>query len=216
MVEGDKISLLLFCAPPIYFKIMFEDDTQERSDDIAKQRLKRLKPGSVLLSKEALKDPNFDTTAVLLCLYNKDGAYGLVLNRPSHMPLSEMFDGYSSLSKKKKIYIGGPVRQEELQVLQITDTPVSEAHEIFPQVYLGGHWSNIEDILEQENNSLRLFLGYSGWAPGQLELEIIAGAWEVFNLDLKALLEGDEGHLLTNVENIEEYLQEMAKNNPAQ
>jgi putative AlgH/UPF0301 family transcriptional regulator len=67
-------------------------------------RLGRLKSGSVLLALDTLKDPNFDSTVVLICTYSKaDGTYGLVLNRPSHMPLSEVFDGFRDLDLRRKL-----------------------------------------------------------------------------------------------------------------
>ena len=54
-------------------------------------------------------------------------------------------------------------------------------------VYLGGHWEDFGQIISQEPKFLRLFLGYSGWGAGQLEGEILAGGWEVYNCDLKSI-----------------------------
>ena len=171
--------------------------------------IRELKSGSVLLSMDKLKDPNFKLSVVLICVKNADGAYGLILNRPSHMPLSEMFDGFNGVNTKKKVYIGGPVKQEELQIIQVTDSPVKMAYSIVPGVHLGGHWNDLGIVLENEDISSRLFLGYSGWGPGQLELEIIAGAWKVYSLDIKTLLTGPEEKLLTSFDEIENYLETL-------
>lgn len=160
---------------------------QATPDAATKERLRRLRSGCVLLARDTLRDPNFDATVVLVCVHNDDGAYGLVLNRPSHMPLSEMFDGFAGRRTSRRIFIGGPVRQEELQVLYRSVVPREGAFEIEPGIYMGGKWNNVADILELEEDSSRLFLGYSGWAPEQLEFEIIAGAWEVYNIDLRRL-----------------------------
>lgn len=182
---------------------------QDNHDELTEERVQRLGPGVVLVSRENLKDPNFDATVVLICVYNKEGAYGLVLNRPSHMPLSEMFDGFNGVDRRKKIYVGGPVRQEELQILQITDSPAGESHRVCERVHLGGHWENIDPLLEKDDRSTRIFLGYSGWGPGQLEFEIRAGAWEVFLLDVSRLLIGPDEPMIGTVETIERYLKTL-------
>lgn len=167
--------------------------------------------GCVLLSREELLDPNFQTTIVLMCVYNNDGALGLVCNRPSHMPLSEVFGIDEALKGGKRgIYIGGPVEQEALHVVQITGSPAQHAHEIAPRVYLGGHWESISDILNTDPSTTRLFLGYSGWAPGQLEAEVAEGAWEVYNVDVKRFLTEWQEPLHGTVAEIRGYLLGLA------
>jgi putative transcriptional regulator len=162
---------------------------QETVDPNVRERLDRLSNGAVLLARDVLQDPNFIATVVLICIHTRDGgAYGLVLNRPSHMPLSEIFDGFGPQDKPREVCIGGPVQQDELQVLQITDEPQPESFQVGRRVYLGGKWQSIDQMLEIDQFSARLFLGYSGWAAGQLEGEIMAGAWEVYRVDLEKLL----------------------------
>ncbi|MBD3322779.1 MAG: hypothetical protein GF350_16890, partial [Chitinivibrionales bacterium] len=79
-----------------------EPSIQRRDfDENIKQRLKRLKNGCILLSEERLQDPNFESTVVLICMHNDDGAFGFVLNRPSHMPLSEVFSVDTPLQHQK-------------------------------------------------------------------------------------------------------------------
>src|SRR6185295_9845716 len=84
--------------------------------------LSRLASGAVIVARD-LDDPNFASTVVLLCQQGAEGAYGLVLNRPSHMPLAEIFEHppESALlaAKNSRVYIGGPVQPTELQILQI-------------------------------------------------------------------------------------------------
>ncbi|MDG5815995.1 YqgE/AlgH family protein [Chitinispirillales bacterium ANBcel5] len=151
------------------------------------ENLKHLKNGAILLSRDALKDPNFEATIVLVCVHSSYGTYGLVLNRPSHMPLTEIFDGLSGCNSHREVFIGGPVNQEELQVLHLTDTPVEDAFEIVPNLYIGGKWNDSSLIIETNPAVVKLFLGFSGWEPEQLEQEIEAGAWDVYRVDLKKL-----------------------------
>lgn len=175
-------------------------------DDDMRHRLERLRSGCVLLAQDELTDPNFDGTIVAVCVYGEDGTYGVVLNRPSHMPLSEMFDGFSGMSRTRKVFIGGPVKQEELQILQITDSPVENAYRVSPRVYLGGQWSDLQQLLQTDECDSYLFLGYAGWSPGQLEYEIMAGAWEVFDVNLEDVLQQPETHWTGNIETIAEHL----------
>jgi putative transcriptional regulator len=149
--------------------------------------LKRLTSGAVLLAREALQDPNFETTVVLICVHSPEGSYGLVLNRLAHMPLSEIFDGCKT-GTSKEMLIGGPVQQEELQILQITNTPADGAYQIAPEIYMGGKWDDLSTIIDLKSYKIRFFLGYSGWGPSQLEAEIQLGAWDVFIVDVKKLL----------------------------
>lgn len=105
----------------------------QTGDLAAEERVSRLSQGAVLLARDILQDPNFESSAVLICLHSKEGAYGLVLNRPSHMPLSEIFDGFKGLDLKREIFIGGPVQQDQLQVVQVTDEPMEGAFAIKPR-----------------------------------------------------------------------------------
>jgi putative transcriptional regulator len=166
----------------------FPDAAAESSESYRK----RLKSGAILVAREALTDLNFNNTIVLLCQYGEAGAYGLVLNRPAHMPLHEIFEHPPALAgdagQRRRIYIGGPVQSTELQILQIGSDPVEESLESAPEVHLGGSWEQVEDFLNRDPRRLRLFLGYSGWGEGQLEEEVEAGAWEVWDTDIRRLL----------------------------
>ncbi len=180
----------------------------ELEPDLAvREQLARLDNGAVLLARDALEDPNFAATVVLICIYTKDGgAYGLVLNRPSHMPLSEVFNGCSDSSDRREVYIGGPVQQDELQIIWITDAAQPQSHRIASRVHLGGKWESIDSMLAIDPASTRLFQGYSGWSPGQLETEIRAGAWDVYRLDVERLLMNTHEMLSANVNDIAKYL----------
>jgi putative transcriptional regulator len=172
--------------------------------------LKRLQAGAVLLARSELRDPNFEATVVLVCVYGQDGVYGLVLNRFAHMPISEIFDGFSSLNVKQKIHIGGPVQQDELQILQITEHPMDGAYQIVPDVYVGGKWQSIDQIISEDKASTWLFLGYSGWGVEQLQTEIKATAWDVYSVNVCKLLSGLPQNIKRNIKEIREYLESIS------
>jgi putative transcriptional regulator len=171
------------------------DRSNPQDDFNTRDHLGKLKPGAVLLARD-MSDPNFNATAVLICQHGPEGSYGLVLNRPSHMPLSEVFDKppawAGDAARKQRIYIGGPVQPEELQILQVTTEPVPGSYQVAPEVYLGGYWGDLKDVLDLEPKALRLFLGYSGWGADQLAKEVELKAWEVWKVDVKKLLLGPE------------------------
>jgi len=180
----------------------------EPIDSEAKEYLDCLGNGALLLARDALQDPNFKSALVLICIYSKEaGAYGLVINRRSHIPLSEIFDGFSEMSEPHEVYIGGPVQQEEIQIIQITDDPVPDSHQVAPRVYLGGKWEDIDQMFMFDEASTHLFLGYSGWEAGQLESEIIAGAWRVFRINIEKLLMNIDKVVNVDMEIIEHYLE---------
>ena len=161
------------------------------------------------MAREVLQDPNFDATVVLICVHGKEGSYGLVLNRIAHMPLSEIFDGAAS-DRSREILIGGPVQQNELQIVAVTDHPAEGAHQIDREIYMGGKWDDLDAMTESDPCTTRLFLGYSGWGPGQLESEIKLGAWDIFKVDIKQLL--FNCHLLAGADSsaINSFLQSIA------
>ena len=155
--------------------------------------IERLKSGCFLFATDMLTDPNFAATVVLICQHSSEGSYGLVLNRLSHMPLSEIFNSMDVVRNQvRKIHIGGPVQESELQILHVTENPVKGAIELVSDVYLGGYWENIDKIVNSDSQNLRLFLGYSGWGKGQLENEIKLGGWEVMLGDVKKVLSQSE------------------------
>jgi putative transcriptional regulator len=183
--------------------------SDSNSDFNPQEHVSRLKPGVVLLAKD-MSDPNFNATVVLICQHGPEGSYGLVLNRPAHMPLSEVFDKppawAGDATRKQRIYIGGPVQPEELQILQVTTEPVPGSFPVAPEVYLGGYWGDLKDILSLDPKTIRLFLGYSGWGAEQLAREVQAQAWEVWTVDVKKLLLGPEEAWLGGIGQIKSFL----------
>jgi putative transcriptional regulator len=183
-----------------------------REEFNAAEHASRLKPGVVLVARD-MADPNFNATVVLICQHGAEGSYGLVLNRPSHMPLSEVFDKppawAGNATRKQRIYIGGPVQPEELQILQVTSDPVPGSYLVAPEVYLGGYWGDLKDILDLDPKSIRLFLGYSGWGADQLMNEVKMEAWEVWNVDVKRLLLGPEEAWAGGIGQIKSFLSSL-------
>ena len=125
--------------------------------------------GVLLVAKPALRDPNFVQSVVLVTRSPDGGAVGVILNRPGERRLGEL-----------PVSRGGPVMQQVIVALFAADSPPAEAaFNVLPRVYLSMHPKNLEAQLAQPGSQLRLFSGFSGWAPRQLEAEIDAGGWYV-------------------------------------
>ena len=145
--------------------------------------------GCFLLSDFDLVDPNFHRAVVLMIDHDEEGAFGLVVNRPSPFTLGEVVEGLDdSPAASIPVYVGGPVQQNALFVLR--DERAAEDAEVERPVagvafepasptmieYLKGEWSSLP---EDERPAVRMYVGYSGWAAGQLEGELAADSWVV-------------------------------------
>jgi putative transcriptional regulator len=139
--------------------------------------------GSLLVATPSLADPSFERTVVLLVAHEPGGAMGVVLNRATEVPVSEVLGEWGTLAREPAVlFEGGPVQPESAicvaRVRRGTDQPPG-FQPFFGQlgtVDLGGE----PDGVQERVDGLRVFAGYAGWAPGQLESEIESGSWFTF------------------------------------
>ena len=135
--------------------------------------------GKLLVATELVQGELFAKTVVLLLHYDETGAFGLVVNRPTDVEPGELLaDEEAIAGYSGTLFWGGPVHMDSLRALLLTDDPPEEAEEIIESVYL----VSFEDALGQgpaDPAVLRLFIGYAGWAPGQLDYEMARGSWRV-------------------------------------
>lgn len=138
--------------------------------------------GKVLVATPALTDPNFHRTVVLLLDHSEEGAIGLVLNRPSEVRLAEALPGWELLAASPPVvFAGGPVEPDAVIALgrakpeTMTDPGWMPIVDRLRVVDLAAGPDAADDVIDEA----RVFLGYTGWAPGQLEDEVEADAWFV-------------------------------------
>jgi putative transcriptional regulator len=140
--------------------------------------------GHLLVAAPALKDPNFDRTVVLLVAHEASGALGVVLNRATEVPVSEVLGGWGALAPDPAVlFEGGPVQPESAICLARMRTGVRKVagfHQVLGTVGTVD-LSGDPDSLRETVTGIRVFAGYSGWSPGQLEDEIGTGSWFVFD-----------------------------------
>jgi len=137
-----------------------------------------LTPGSLLVSNPEMVDPNFEGSVVLLCSHDEGGAMGVTLNRPMDLTVGELLREDAALAgREDPIGWGGPVGLETLHVLhdyadEALSMPIADG------LRFGGDLELVRAAVAS-GSRLRFFLGYSGWGEGQLESELLAGAWRV-------------------------------------
>jgi len=124
--------------------------------------------GQLLLASPALFDPNFRRTVVLVTEHTEEGAAGLVLNRRSDTAVVEAVP----------VYVGGPVQQEAVLCLAEFDDPDDAAIIVLDHVgFVPGDGDF--GLIAGGTRRARVFAGYAGWGPGQLESELEASSWIV-------------------------------------
>jgi putative transcriptional regulator len=141
-----------------------------------------LSKGKLLVASRELNDPNFQRTVILLTRYSEQGATGLVINRPVAVLPEHVLPEVRGLAYYRgPLFLGGPVETQNILFLIRTATAPTPGRHVFGQTYLSGS-RTLLDALSQEAmdaSRLRVFAGYAGWAPGQLEQEILRGGWHV-------------------------------------
>ncbi len=141
--------------------------------------------GWFLVAKPVLQDPSFRQTVVLLLQHNCDGAFGLVVNRPAKV------EGLPF-----PLFAGGPCESEGLMMLHghadwLDSDAKPGASEVAPGVFLGDAacLERVSDPPPGETYSFRLFAGYAGWGPDQLEGELGQSAWALVKATGELLFE---------------------------
>ncbi|THC47550.1 YqgE/AlgH family protein [Streptomyces sp. A1499] len=152
--------------------------------------------GRLLVATPALADPNFDRAVVLLLDHDEEGSLGVVLNRPTPVDVADILEGWGDLAGAPGVvFQGGPVSLDS--ALGVAVVPGDEASAAGSRPRGGGGGGDLvgfrrvhgaiglvdleapPELLSPALGSLRIFAGYSGWGPGQLETELADGAWYV-------------------------------------
>jgi putative transcriptional regulator len=134
--------------------------------------------GQLLLGSPSLVDPNFRRAVVLVGEHGEDeGALGVILNRPTGVTVAEAVPTLAALVPEDElVYAGGPVRPDSVLVLAEVDDPAAVDGLVVGDVgFLRGDTDL--DELAAVTRRARIFAGYAGWSPGQLEAEVESDDW---------------------------------------
>jgi putative transcriptional regulator len=140
--------------------------------------------GRLLVATPALRDPNFERTVVLIVAHEDGGALGVVLNRATEVQVTDVLGNWGTLAGDPAVvFEGGPVQPEAAICLARTRPGIDELNG-FTRVSGAVGTVDLSGDPEQLIEGVvgvRVFAGYAGWSPGQLEGEISGGSWFVFD-----------------------------------
>jgi putative transcriptional regulator len=134
--------------------------------------------GKLLVAGPGLEDPNFRRTVVLVGAHDEEGALGVVLNRPTDLPVADVAPPLAALAGEgARVYVGGPVRPTELVLLAELEEPARPDVPVLEGIgFLTGE---VDPDVARSVRRARIFAGYAGWGPGQLEAELEGSSWIV-------------------------------------
>ncbi|MBM3824116.1 MAG: YqgE/AlgH family protein [Verrucomicrobia bacterium] len=148
--------------------------------------------GQFLLDGGKLKGSFFHRTVVLVCQHDPEGAFGLVLNKPLGKPAEELIpEDLPASIKSEEIFLGGPVQPSALTFLHTYGGKSAAAPPVFDHLRLGHSLEELVEIGERKGTSarLRLFAGYAGWSPMQLDNEMKRGSWLTYPANVELMFE---------------------------
>ena len=132
--------------------------------------------GHLLVASAQLLDPNFARAIVFLVEHNSEGAFGLVINRPTQKTVQDIWRevGSAPCNSRQPLYLGGPVPGP---LLALHNRPSLAEMEPVPGVYFAARKPFLDQLVLDECPAYKVFVGHSGWGEGQLENELEEGSW---------------------------------------
>lgn len=147
----------------------------------------KIKRGSLLVANKSMKDPRFSGTVILMLEYGVGGAVGLIINRPRKVDASKALPGVKGAPDT--LYFGGPVDTGRRRILIRAASPPPDALHVFEDVYDSPSKGLLKRLVDDKEmaEDFHVYAGYTGWAPMQLEQEILRGGWRVLTGDVEAV-----------------------------
>ena len=153
--------------------------------------------GQLLVATPEMKDPRFAETVIYMVKHDADGAFGLIINRPmAKGSFEDLLKGFGTEINDAKgevvIHYGGPVSNEQGFVLHSDDITIESSMKVANGIAMTADVKMIEAMARGKGPRQSLvMLGYVGWAPGQLEMELKADSWFVIPGDKSLVFDKD-------------------------
>jgi putative transcriptional regulator len=151
----------------------------------------------LIVARRDLPDSNFADSIVLVMNNLGPGPVGIIINRPMPIPVSRLFPDIERLAQARdKVYFGGPIDFGSVWFLFHAAAPPEHAIRACDGVYLSADRELLLQLLGRNKpmDSLRIFLGHAGWAPGQLEAEIERHDWTSKRAEMETIFSGKSEH----------------------
>lgn len=154
--------------------------------------------GMFLIANPELTGSWFSKTVILLIQHDPLGTVGVIINRPTDTAPADLMpeiDGIGNLTST--LYLGGPVERYGVTMLVRSAAPPEDAEHVFADVYASGSQQLLLEIIngDESTDRIRLYAGYAGWTPGQLNQEIERGSWTVVPASEKFVFASDPGEV---------------------
>lgn len=143
-----------------------------------------------LVADPQFRDPTYRHTVLLAVALEKGGHIGVIVNRPTNQPLSNLFPEHEPSRKVvDPVYFGGPFSRSALVAVVKRDaSPGRGSVALMQSLYLAINVATIDRIIETTPNEARYYVGYVVWRPGELRREIDRGLWSVQNANAEVVL----------------------------
>lgn len=157
----------------------------ENFDDLIRIKTNNVKPGpgKILISEPFLFDYYFKRSVVLLAEHNKEGSFGVIINKPMAVGFNEVVKDFPEF--ESRVFLGGPVKTDSLFYIHTLGEQIEDSLPIQEGIYWGGDLEKVRELIllgQLNENNARFFIGYSGWMPRQLENELKRDSWLVSEL----------------------------------
>lgn len=167
-------------------------------NDILKIRTNNLKPtkGKILISEPFLVDYYFKRSVVLLAEHNEEGSFGLIVNKPVDIILSDIIQDFPIFDTP--VFLGGPVKTDSLYFIHTLGEEIENSLEITNGLFWGGEIEHVKELItigKIQPNDIKFFVGYSGWVPKQLDGELARNSWLVSNTSAKQVMRSNPENL---------------------
>lgn len=168
-------------------------------DKILNIRKSTVRPtrGRVLISNPFLSDYFFKRAVVLLVDHSEDGSFGVIVNKPLDFRVNDVTKSFPTSTSQ--VFLGGPVKTEGLFYIHTLGEVIPESLQVMKGLWWGGELSVLEEIImddpERASESVRFYLGYSGWVTNQLKGEIQSKSWAITNVNVGEIMEGSTNNL---------------------
>jgi putative transcriptional regulator len=151
----------------------------------------------LLVARPELPDPNFEDSVVLVMNNLGPAPVGIIINRPTQLPVSRLFPDLKRLAPlQDRVYFGGPVELRSVWFLFRANKAPEHAVQALDGICISASRELLLQLLRRDKpmDGLRIFVGHSGWGPGQLEAEIAGGAWTLQHAERDSIFNGQPEH----------------------
>lgn len=149
------------------------------------------KSGRVLIAQPSLNDPFFKRTVIYLVEHDANGCMGFIVNRKLNISLSDILVDFPDVDVN--VSVGGPVSPETINFLHTFGDLIPNSYPLGNGIYMNGDINALKSLAiasKVNAKNLRIFIGYSGWGPKQLENEIKEKSWVVANFAPADVMKG--------------------------